>query len=116
MDNVTVTVVGNLTADPEMRFTPSGQAVLKLRLASSHRRYDKNSSQWVDGDTTFLDASVWGDHADNALDVLSKGTKVIVTGRLSQRSYETAEGEKRSAYEVKVDEIGVAVSRKKESS
>jgi single-strand DNA-binding protein len=101
-----ITVVGNLTADPELRFTPSGAAVANFTVASTPRTFDKNSNEWKDGEALFLRCSVWRQAAENVAESLHKGTAVIVQGRLKQRSYETKEGEKRTVYELDVDEIG----------
>ena len=102
----TITVVGNLTDDPELRFTPSGAAVANFRIASTPRYLDKASGEWKDGDPLFLPCNIWRDAAENVAESLKRGTRVIVTGRLRQRSYETREGEKRTVYELEVDEIG----------
>jgi single-strand DNA-binding protein len=104
--DVNVTVVGNLTGDPELRFTPNGQAVASFTVASTTRVLDRNSNEWKDGDTMFLRCSVWRQYAENVAESLTKGTRVIVTGRLKQRSYETKEGEKRSVVELDVDDVG----------
>jgi single-strand DNA-binding protein len=101
-----ITVVGNLTADPELRFTPSGAAVANFTVASTPRTFDKNANEWKDGEALFLRCSVWRQAAENVAESLQKGTAVIVQGRLKQRSYETKEGEKRSVVELEVDEIG----------
>lgn len=101
-----ITVVGNLTADPELRFTPSGAAVANFTVASTPRTFDKNSNEWKDGEALFLRCSVWRQAAENVAESLHKGTSVIVQGRLKQRSYETKEGEKRTVYELDVEEIG----------
>ncbi|HVM27812.1 MAG TPA: single-stranded DNA-binding protein [Mycobacteriales bacterium] len=101
-----ITVVGNLTADPELRFTPSGAAVANFTVASTPRTFDKNTNEWKDGDALFLRCSVWRQAAENVAESLQKGTAVIVQGRLKQRSYETKEGEKRTVVELEVDEIG----------
>lgn len=101
-----ITVVGNLTADPELRFTPSGAAVANFTVASTPRTFDKNSNEWKDGEALFLRCSVWRQAAENVAESLSRGTAVIVQGRLKQRSYETKEGEKRTSIELEVDEIG----------
>ena len=101
-----ITVVGNLTADPELRFTPSGAAVANFTVASTPRTFDKNSNEWKDGEALFLRCSVWRQAAENVAESLQKGTAVIVQGRLKQRSYETKEGEKRTVYELDVDEVG----------
>ena len=100
----TVTVVGRLTGDPELRFTPSGAAVANFTIAANDRR--KQGDEWVDGPTTFLRCSVWREAAENVADSLIKGTEVIVVGRLTQRGWETKEGEKRTALELAVDAIG----------
>ena len=104
--DIQVTVVGNLTNDPELRFTPSGQAVASFTVASSSRVLDKQTNEWKDGDTVFMRCSVWRQYAENVAESLTRGTRVIVHGRLKQRSYETKEGEKRTVYELEVDEIG----------
>ncbi len=101
-----ITVVGNLTADPELRFTPSGAAVANFTVASTPRTFDKNSNEWKDGEALFLRCSVWRQAAENVAESLSRGSAVIVQGRLKQRSYETKEGEKRTVYELDVDEVG----------
>jgi len=102
----TITLIGNLTADPELRFTPSGAAVTRLRLASTPRTFDRQSNEWKDGEAMFLDCSVWRQAAENAAETLTKGMRVIVTGRLRQRSYDTQAGEHRTVFEVEVDEVG----------
>jgi single-strand DNA-binding protein len=102
----TLTIVGNLTDDPELRFTPSGAAVAKFRVASTPRTYDKASGEWRDGEPLFLACQVWRDAAEHVAESLKRGDRVIVQGRLRQRSYETREGEKRTVYEVEVDEVG----------
>jgi single-strand DNA-binding protein len=104
--DTTLTVIGNLTDDPELRFTPSGAAVAKFRVASTPRFLDRNSGEWKDGDPLFLTCTVWRQAAENAAESLHRGTRVIVTGRLRQRSYETKEGEKRTVIDLEVDEIG----------
>ena len=101
-----ITVVGNLTADPELRFTPSGAAVANFTVASTPRTFDKNTNEWKDGDALFLRCAVWREAAENVAESLQRGTAVIVQGRLKQRSYETKEGEKRTVYELDVDEVG----------
>jgi single-strand DNA-binding protein len=101
-----ITVVGNLTADPELRFTPSGAAVANFTVASTPRTFDKNTNEWKDGEALFLRCSVWRQAAENVAESLQRGTAVIVQGRLKQRSYETKEGEKRTVYELDVDEVG----------
>lgn len=102
----TVTVVGNLTGDPELRFTPQGAAVANFTVASTPRTFDRQSNEWKDGEALFLRCSIWREAAENVAESLTKGMRVIVTGRLVQRSYETREGEKRSVIELQVDEIG----------
>jgi len=101
-----ITLVGNLVDDPELRFTPSGAAVANFRMASTPRTYDRQSGEWKDGDSLFLTCSVWRQAAENVAESLQKGMRVIVSGRLKQRSYETREGEKRTVFEVDVDEVG----------
>lgn len=101
-----ITVVGNLTADPELRYTQNGLAVANFTIASTPRTFDKASNDWKDGEALFLRASVWRDFAEHVAGSLTKGARVIVTGRLKQRSYETKEGEKRTSFEIEVDEIG----------
>ena len=107
--DVVVTVIGNLTSDPELRFTPNGAAVASFTVASTTRVLDKGTNEWKDGDTMFLRCSVWRQYAENVAESLTKGTRVIVTGRLKQRSYETKEGEKRSVVELDVDDVGPAL-------
>ena len=102
----TITVVGNLTDDPELRFTPSGAAVAQFRVASTPRTMDRQSGEWKDGEPLFLQCNVWRDAAEHVAESLQRGARVIVQGRLRQRSYETREGEKRTVYELEVDEIG----------
>jgi single-strand DNA-binding protein len=104
--DTTITVIGNLTDDPELRFTPSGAAVAKFRIASTPRFMDKNSGEWKDGEPLFLSCTVWRQAAENVAESLQRGSRVIVSGRLRQRSYETREGEKRTVIELEVDEIG----------
>ena len=101
-----ITVVGNLTDDPELRFTPSGAAVANFTVASTPRTFNRQSNAWEDGDTLFMRCSVWRQPAENVAESLTRGTRVVVTGRLKQRSYETREGEKRTVVELEVDEIG----------
>lgn len=101
-----ITVVGNLTGDPELRFTPSGAAVANFTVASTPRSFDKGSNEWKDGDTLFMNCSIWREAAENVAESLTKGTRVIASGRLVQRSYETREGEKRTVVELQVEEIG----------
>ncbi|ASZ73313.1 ssDNA binding protein [Arthrobacter phage JayCookie] len=102
----TITVIGNLTNDPELRFTPSGSPVANFTIASTPRTFDRQSNEWKDGETLFLRASIWRDPAENVAESLTKGMRVIVSGRLKSRSYETKEGEKRTVIELEVDEIG----------
>ncbi|WP_213451088.1 single-stranded DNA-binding protein [Rhizomonospora bruguierae] len=104
--DTTLTVIGNLTDDPELRFTPSGAAVAKFRVASTPRFMDRQSGEWKDGEPLFLSCTVWRQAAENVAESLQRGSRVIVTGRLRQRSYETREGEKRTVIELEVDEIG----------
>jgi len=104
--DTTITVVGNLTADPELRFTPSGAAVANFTVASTPRIYDRQSGEWRDGEALFLRCNIWREAAENVAESLTRGARVIVTGRLKQRSFETREGEKRTVMEVEVDEIG----------
>ena len=101
-----ITVVGNLTADPELRFTPSGAAVANFTVASTPRIFDRQSSEWKDGEALFMRCSIWREAAENVAESLTRGARVIVTGRLKQRSFETKEGEKRTVMEVEVEEIG----------
>ena len=101
-----ITVVGNLTADPELRFTPSGAAVANFTVASTPRQFDKQTNEWKDGDALFMRCSVWRDAAENVAESLVRGSRVVVQGRLKQRSFETKEGEKRTVVELDVDEIG----------
>jgi single-strand DNA-binding protein len=101
-----ITVVGNLTADPELRFTPSGAAVANFTVASTPRTFDRQTNEWKDGEALFLNCSVWRQAAENAAESLVKGSRVIVSGRLKARSYETREGEKRTVFEIDVDEVG----------
>ncbi len=107
--DVTVTIIGNLTADPELRFTPSGHAVASFTVASTTRMLDKSTNEWKDGDTIFMRCSVWRQYAENVAESLGRGMRVIATGRLKQRSYETKEGEKRQVVELDVDEVGPAL-------
>ena len=101
-----ITVIGNLVDDPELRYTPSGAAVAKFRIASTPRTFDRESGQWRDGEAMFLTCSVWRQYAENVAESLSRGTRVVVQGKLKQRSYETREGEKRTVYELDVEEVG----------
>lgn len=104
-----ITVVGNLVDDPELRFTPSGAAVAKFRVASTPRIFDRQSNEWRDGESLFLTCSVWRQAAENVAESLTKGTRVIVQGRLKQRSYEDREGVKRTVFELEVDEVGASL-------
>ncbi len=101
-----ITIAGNLVDDPELRFTPAGQPVAKFRIASTPRYLDKTTNEWKDGDSLFLTCNVWRQAAENVAESLQRGMRVIVSGRLRQRSYETKEGEKRTVYEVEVDDVG----------
>jgi single-strand DNA-binding protein len=101
-----ITLVGNLVDDPQLRYTPTGQAVANFRVASTPRFLDRNTNEWKDGDSLFLSCNVWRQAAENVAESLQRGMRVIVSGRLRQRSYETKEGEKRTVYEVEVDEVG----------
>ncbi len=101
-----ITVIGNITGDPELRFTPSGAAVANFTVASTPRAFDRQSNEWKDGETLFMRCSVWRDAAENVAESIQRGTRVIVSGRLKSRSYETKEGEKRTVVEMDVDEIG----------
>src|SRR6202000_2492358 len=101
-----ITVVGNLTADPELRFTPSGAAVASFTIASTPRQFDRASNEWKDGEALFLRCSIWRQAAETVAESLTRGSRVIVQGRLRQRSYETREGEKRTVVEMEVDEVG----------
>ena len=101
-----ITVVGNLTADPELRFTPSGAAVASFTVASTPRTLDKSTNEWKDGEALFLRCSIWRQAAENVAESLTRGMRVVVQGRLQQRSYETREGEKRTVIEMQVDEVG----------
>ncbi len=101
-----ITIAGNLVDDPELRFTPAGQPVTRFRVASTPRFRDNSTGEWKDGDSLFLTCNVWRQAAENVAESLTRGTRVIVSGRLRQRSYETKEGEKRTVYEVEVDDVG----------
>src|SRR6266567_4113149 len=101
-----ITIIGNLVDDPELRFTPTGQPVARFRVASTPRWRDQASGEWKDGESLFLTCNVWRQAAENVAESLQRGMRVIVQGRLKQRSYETKEGEKRTVYEVEVDEVG----------
>lgn len=101
-----ITVCGNVVADPELRFTPAGAAVASFTIASTPRTFDKASNEWRDGESLFLRCSVWRQQAENVAESLVKGTRIIVAGRLKQRSFETKEGEKRTVIELDVEEVG----------
>ncbi len=101
-----ITLVGNIVADPELRYTPSGAAVANFRVASTPRAFNRNTNQWEDQEGLFLTCNIWREAAENVMETLSKGMRVIVQGRLRQRAYETREGEKRTVYEIEVDEVG----------
>jgi single-strand DNA-binding protein len=101
-----VTVVGNLTADPELRFTQSGSAVVNFTVATNPRRFDRNSNQWVDGEAAFYRCSVWRQHAENIAESFNRGDRVIVVGSMQQRSYEDREGNKRTSFEIAADAVG----------
>jgi single-strand DNA-binding protein len=105
-NETTLTIVGNLTSDPELRFTPSGAAVANFTIASTPRKFDKAANEWKDGETLFMRCSIWREAAENVAESLQRGTRVIASGRLSSRSYDTKEGEKRTVTELEVDEIG----------
>ena len=102
----TITIIGNLTADPELRWTQSGTPVADLTIASTPRAYDRQAGQWRDGETLFMRCSAWRDQAENIAETLRKGMRVIATGRLGQRQYETRQGERRTVVELQIDEIG----------
>jgi len=104
--DTTLTLIGNLTNDPELRFTPSGAAVANFTVASTPRAFDRQSNEWKDGETLFMRCSVWRDAAENVAESLQRGSRVIVTGRLKSRTYDTREGEKRTVMELEVDELG----------
>ena len=106
-----ITVIGNLTADPELRWTQSGAAVADFTVASTPRTYDRNAGEWRDGDTLFMRCSVWRETAENVAESLRKGMRVIVQGRLTQRSYDTQHGERRTVVELQVDEVGPSLRR-----
>jgi single-strand DNA-binding protein len=104
--DTTLTLIGNLTSDPELRFTPSGAAVANFTVASTPRAFDRQSNEWKDGETLFMRCSVWREAAENVAESLTRGSRVIVTGRLKSRTYDTREGEKRTVVELEVDELG----------
>ena len=110
-NETTITIIGNLVADVELRFTPSGAAVANFTVASTPRTFNKASNEWEDGNTLFLPCSIWRDAAEHCAESLTKGTRVIVQGRLQQRSYDDREGNKRTSYEVAVDEVGPSLLR-----
>jgi single-strand DNA-binding protein len=101
-----ITIAGNLVSDPELRYTPTGQAVATFRVASTPRFMDRNTNEWKDGESLFLSCNVWRQAAENVAESLQRGMRVIVNGRLRQRQYETREGEKRTVYEIEVDDVG----------
>jgi len=109
-NETTITVIGNLTNDPELRFTPSGSAVANFTVASTPRTFDRTSNEWKDGETLFLRSSVWREAAENVAESLTKGMRVVAQGRLKSRSYETKEGEKRTVIEFEIDEIGPSLT------
>ena len=104
--DVNITVIGNLTADPELRYTPNGAAVANFTVASTPRQFDRQANEWKDGETLFMRCSIWREAAENVAESLQRGSRVIVSGRLKSRSYETKEGEKRTTTELEVDEVG----------
>ena len=106
MSDTQITVIGNLTADPELRFTPNGAAVCNFRIAATPRRFDKQAGEWVDGEPMYLGCAVWKQYAENAAETLRKGMHVIVQGRLKSRTYDDKDGQKRTVFEVDVDEVG----------
>lgn len=101
-----ITLIGNVVADPELRYTPSGAAVANFRVASTPRAYNRDTGQWEDQEALFLTCNIWRDAAENVMETLTKGMRVIVQGRLRQRSYETRDGERRTVYEIEADEVG----------
>jgi single-strand DNA-binding protein len=105
-NDTTITIIGNLVDDPELRFTPSGAAVAKFRIASTPSFFDKATNTWTDGDALFLTVNVWRQMAENVAESLTRGARVMVHGRLRQRGWETTEGEKRTSYEIEADEVG----------
>ncbi|WP_205916781.1 single-stranded DNA-binding protein, partial [Prescottella equi] len=106
MTDTLITIIGNLTADPELRFTPAGAAVANFTVASTPRTFDKQANEWKDGEALFMRCQVWREAAENVAESLSRGSRVIVTGKLKSRTFETREGEKRTVIELEVDEIG----------
>lgn len=109
MSATIITIVGNLTADPELKFTPSGAAVVNFTVAASDRVLDKATNEWRDGEATFIRCSIWRTYAENIAESLTKGSRVVVTGKLKSRTYETPDGAVRTVYEVEADEVGVAL-------
>jgi single-strand DNA-binding protein len=109
MNESTVTLTGNLTGDPDLRFTASGTPVVSFTVASTPRMFDRASGEWKDGDALFIRCNLWRKPAENVAETLTRGSRVILSGRLKQRSYETRDGEKRTVYEVEVDEIGASL-------
>lgn len=106
MPDNTITIVGNLTQDPEMRYTPNGVAMVRITVAVNRRRFNRDTNTWEDSEASYFDATCWRDLAENVSESLRKGTRVMITGRLEQRRWETQEGERRSKVEIQVDEIG----------
>ena len=106
MNDTTITIIGNIVAPPELRFTPAGAAVASFTIASTPRQFDKQTNEWKDGETLFMRCSVWRNQAESVAESLTKGTRVIATGRLKSRAWETKEGEKRTSIELEVDEVG----------
>ena len=111
MTDNTLTIIGNLTADPELRFIPSGAAVVNFTIASTPRVYDKTTKEWKDGEALFMRCTAWRELAENIAESLNRGTRVVATGELEQRSYETKEGEKRTSVELKIKDIGPSLTR-----
>lgn len=109
MNDATITITGNLVDDPELRFTPTGQPVAKFRIAQTPSWFDKASNEWKQGEALFLTCQVWRQTAENVAESLQRGTRVMVTGRLRQHTYEAKDGTKRTVYEVEVDEVGVSL-------
>lgn len=107
----TITLIGNVVSDPELRFTPAGAAVCKFRIASTPRKFDKQTNAWTDGESLFLAASVWRQQAENVAESITKGMRVVVVGRLTQRSYEDREGVKRTVYEIEAEDVAVSLAR-----
>ena len=112
-NDVTITIIGNLTADPELRFTPSGAAVADFTIASTPRRFDKNANEWRDGETLFMRCSIWREAAENVAESLRKGMRVIAVGNLVQRSYDDRDGNKRTVVELQVEEVGPSLRKAK---